>query len=116
MTPRSVSRRFSLEKNKAQGVYGTAGAAVAAGQAGGNYGGTGQNAKGGAIYLASGTLSLSDDTFVKTWPWRQGRNRRRREAARAPSRPPALTGGRAAREALAVREPEAALLCRERHV
>ena len=51
-----------LSKNKAQGTYGLGGAAVAPGQPG-TQGGTGHNAKGGAIYLALGTLSLFDDTI-----------------------------------------------------
>lgn len=51
-----------LQNNKAQGAAGAAGKAGAIGAAGAR-GGDGKNARGGGIYLASGTLSLFNDTF-----------------------------------------------------
>jgi hypothetical protein len=54
----------TLEKNKAQGAYGASGATVGPGLQG-NTGVPGRNARGGAIYLASGTLSLLDETILQ---------------------------------------------------
>jgi hypothetical protein len=51
-----------LQNNKAQGALGAAGIRGAVG-AKGSAGGTGKNASGGGIYLASGALSLFNDTF-----------------------------------------------------
>jgi hypothetical protein len=51
-----------LQKNQAQGMRGAVGAAGGIGLAGGA-GGNGTKAAGGAIYLASGMLTLFNDTF-----------------------------------------------------
>ncbi len=52
----------AITNNEAQGAGGAVGKAGATGQAGGNAGG-GDNAKGGGIYLAAGTLTLTNDTI-----------------------------------------------------
>ncbi|MGA2497235.1 MAG: choice-of-anchor Q domain-containing protein, partial [Tepidisphaeraceae bacterium] len=54
----------AVQKNEAQGANGYTGIAGGAPGAGGAAGGAGKNARGGGIYLASGTLSLFNDTAL----------------------------------------------------
>ena len=72
-----------VQNNQAQGAAGSAGAGGETGATGGA-GGDGQNASGGGIYLASGTLSLFSDTFSSNSPVAAREAKAARVAARAP--------------------------------
>ena len=94
-----------VQNNQAQGAIGATGAAGAPGKAGAT-GGNAQNASGGGIYLASGTLSLVDDTFQSNFA-RGGRGGQGGAGGgRAQSRPRPSRAAREVRAAMVAQQPE----------
>jgi hypothetical protein len=83
----------ALTKNQAQGLAGASGAAAASSQAAGS-GGNGEPGRGGGIYLAAGTLVLTNDTISGNFAIGGGGGKGGVGSARNPAHPKAaVTGG-----------------------